>query len=1459
MADSSVKVVSEREVRFAVVMYGGVSLAIYINGVAQELLNMVRATAPAEVNSAIPLLGTSDKDKAELAGSSGVYRKLGQYLASADEDDDWEWATTADRSNPPIRTRFVVDVISGTSAGGINGVFLAKALARNQKMGGLKQLWLSEGDLAKLLNDPFSVADLAEEGYTVQEPRQSLLNSQRMYRKLLEALAQMDESRDSRSVYDIPDGAQGASPLVSELDLFITTTDIEGLPLPMALADRVVYERRHRNVFHFRYTGSAVSSRPRDDFGARNDPFLAYAARCTSSFPFAFEPMRLQHINEVLESYSRYAPAASESYRDRRQWDQFFNEYLRPGLFDLDKEARGKPAEGKRPSDPRGEDTADEATARLRRAFQTRSFGDGGYLDNKPFSYATSMLMRRYADCEVYRKLLYIEPSPEHPELLRANPNMPDFAENVRAAVLDLPRRETIREDIERLYDRNQIVQRIATFGREVDADVLLFEQKEPLSHEEFCNARLGQMLATYGIGYGAYHRLKVAEITSFLAEVVTRDKGHDPWSDAGTAIRELVAAWRRDKYDAIAPAFRKNGDRKQTENQFLVEFDVRYRLRRIIFLLRRLNELLQLDPDRHGKVDDRTKRLFCAYLDSAKEKDLDPNVVESVTAALKSTGLDPKQCDDRLRIWLEAFVRELRRIKREALSRALVEARSAEEELMGPLPSSKQEQQEILNQLKQLDQLPALTAEQQQEKEQKLRELAKLEMLYELHALLEKLQLPWPEMRNILLAQGSTRSDAANQFFAQHSDKFDEISDRIQAFLAARRLDLKEALKPGHNPTADPPAPFPPDSEWSPAVLALYRGQGEKAARLCLINHDKNFLRYDMVTHPIEYGTGSGEANKVEVYRVSPEDAVALFDERRTKREKLAGRALMSFGAFLDKGWRKNDMLWGRLDGAERLICAILPLPEERKDESDKTRLKRERRNALIKEAHVAILKEEFVAGDIKVLCDLIGTTLGRCEPSSEEERKLRVAVEQVIDAQDLPATMRSVLYRCLDEPEKIWEYYNQNFTVNRQLEAETALRLISRATNITGKMLESLADKYGYDRGKRGAVWIARLGSVFWNTIAVAVPQSLANLFFRHWLGLLYIFSALLIFAGIAVSAAGALGWKFLGGTIALHLVTSLLGDFMAGSGRLLLAARIVLVVGVVAILGCGAYFIADKLSPLVPANEIAAAAIVAGIVLIARGAVDWRAALKKFRAAPHASFNPATLGWLTAATIALGLILNLIGPPGIAQLEFAQRADALNLAALDSLRPNLYLQLGVDFLFLISYTVMLAAYCVAGAKIFWQRLDTLERQTKSPGWHGKLLNWLVTIAFIMAGLQCLAGAADATENVGLLVFIRKHNESGLQLAYYCAFLKFVLVALGGLYSAVGLALGIAPPAVTKPDGTTIRPPRRWGLGLFALIGLLFFLFSWITLWCVPLKHQACCGSFLKTESVFLKPERL
>ena len=125
------------------------SLAIYIHGVAQELLRLVRASAPDRPSgsgTAAPLLRGKD-----LKGSAGVYRKLSQLRGGTRS------RLKDVREEDPIRTRFVVDVLSGTSAGGINAVFLAKALANNQTMDGLRKLWREEGDLAKLINDARSV------------------------------------------------------------------------------------------------------------------------------------------------------------------------------------------------------------------------------------------------------------------------------------------------------------------------------------------------------------------------------------------------------------------------------------------------------------------------------------------------------------------------------------------------------------------------------------------------------------------------------------------------------------------------------------------------------------------------------------------------------------------------------------------------------------------------------------------------------------------------------------------------------------------------------------------------------------------------------------------------------------------------------------------------------------------------------------------------------------------------------------------------------------------------------------------------------------------------------------------------------------------------------------------------------------------------------------------------------
>src|SRR5690242_13812054 len=122
----------EREVRFAVVIYGGVSLAIYINGIVQELLRMVRSTS-----AAVP----ADK----LQYSEKVYRKLACLVGLGETIDPsaMDRATRIyERPAASPRTKFVADIFSGTSAGGINAVFCGKALATGENLDELARLWI---------------------------------------------------------------------------------------------------------------------------------------------------------------------------------------------------------------------------------------------------------------------------------------------------------------------------------------------------------------------------------------------------------------------------------------------------------------------------------------------------------------------------------------------------------------------------------------------------------------------------------------------------------------------------------------------------------------------------------------------------------------------------------------------------------------------------------------------------------------------------------------------------------------------------------------------------------------------------------------------------------------------------------------------------------------------------------------------------------------------------------------------------------------------------------------------------------------------------------------------------------------------------------------------------------------------------------------------------------------------
>jgi hypothetical protein len=134
------------------------------------------------------------------------------------------------------------------------------------------------------------------------------------------------------------------------------------------------------------------------------------------------------------------------------------------------------------------------------------------------------------------------------------------------------------------------------------------------------------------------------------------------------------------------------------------------------------------------------------------------------------------------------------------------------------------------------------------------------------------------------------------------------------------------------------------------PAAEQVERCLAGRLAWGCLRRYFEGYEEYDQVTFPIYYETQVGETEPVEVFRISPLDARSLIDESSPteRRRKLAGTAMFHFGAFFKRSWRVNDMLWGRLDGAERIIHAVLPPGSD-----DAQRL--------VRDAHLVILRDSF------------------------------------------------------------------------------------------------------------------------------------------------------------------------------------------------------------------------------------------------------------------------------------------------------------------------------------------------------------------------------------------------------------------------------------------------------------------------------------------------------------------
>jgi patatin-related protein len=996
-----------REVRFAVVMYGGVSLCIYINGIAQELLHLVRATASDATGS----LRYTDE---QLTRGERVYRRLGRLLS--DERD----VGTDVAPDAPVRTRFSVDILSGTSAGGINSIFLAKALANDEDMQQLKQLWMTEGDLAKLINDGGSTA-----GTTLQRPTspQALLNGQRMYQKLVAAFDGMDDQVGAG------DGLPERPPLVPELDLFVTTTDIAGVPLPLRLADGVVHERRHRGVFHFRFKSDGGAAAEVNDFGRAYNPFLAFAARCTSSFPFAFEPMRLTDIDPVLDTLDAHRGRAQGRSTDAR-WKPFLERFITP-----------------------------EGTAQVKP--EVRSFGDGGYLDNKPFSYASESLLRRESGVPVDRKLIYIEPAPEHPERDPARTDRPDAIENVMAATVGLPRYETIREDLERVMARNRLTERVRTITQALEEDLPGSAGRQVMEKPtEWGKRYLAEMVADFGLGYGSYHRLRVASTTDWLAKIVSRAAMFPDGSDMVLAVRYLVRAWREKHY---TPFDRSGNAVRESENQFLLNYDLSFRIRRVGYLLGKVNWLHGYDWQVQSAM-----RQITGMIGKPGTETADP------VAALAAREMTADEKAE--------FRAALGELKREFY--------------------------------------PVFTAMQRAE-EQMARTGEKNPFWKEV----KDLDLQAPVLAWLLTLSGEEREKEAHLMLSAgtREQQLADFASRVQAQILAAREPASVKVDALLNPAKAPP-------EASPA---------RQLARRVLWHYYQHYGDYDTVSFPIIYSTDAGEQDTVDIVRISPEDATFIFDEKTDPlgRRKLAGTSLFNFGGFLQDTWRANDILWGRLDGAERLICALLPHKDDEKF-----------RNELLEEASLAIMQDEFKDVTRKEVSRLMSESLVSVAAGrSPESAVSRLAGR--IGNQALPRQLEAVFGDCLDE-KQLLAYFSEAYEVNRDLEPQTALNALARGSRVVGQILEGLTERHTQE-GKR-VRWLTRVASWFWGLVQVAVPRSVPSLLFDHWLGLFYTLAVLMMVVGVFAGGV-VMGWgvRILGAALGAHLVVLLFRDFMRRRG--------------------------------------------------------------------------------------------------------------------------------------------------------------------------------------------------------------------------------------------------------------------------------------------------------------------
>ena len=284
-----------------------------------------------------------------------------------------------------------------------------------------------------------------------------------------------------------------------------------------------------------------------------------------------------------------------------------------------------------------------------------RYFVDGGIVNNKPFAAALEALHHRPADRSIDRCIVYIEPLPNQNDA-RDPKQFLKFFGTIRAAVTTIPRNQPILAELTEVADRDanaRINLRLISNNRANVDGLVAANRDDPNSAptvDELLELR-GKMRTTarsqMGVAFDAYNQRRVWRLSEGLVKEWQVLLPGQESQDTELAMIETVERWlAQDSADAEDP-----------HAEFLYRFDVTYRIRRLQFLIRSINQrfavLDEHSPDGAviGALKLRCYALLQTLYGMRRAQNLQSFVLEQIRSASTQLPLPPRTAVTMLRL----------------------------------------------------------------------------------------------------------------------------------------------------------------------------------------------------------------------------------------------------------------------------------------------------------------------------------------------------------------------------------------------------------------------------------------------------------------------------------------------------------------------------------------------------------------------------------------------------------------------------------------------------------------------------------------------------------------------------------------------------------------------------------------------------------------------------------------